>query len=99
MFKFSPGEHAKCYIRKKVQLAQNGENPDGNKVGSANSAAACADACEEHGEDCDTFTFGKQTKDCTLFKGAELNLELGGGAALKNKVGGWCPLNGGNTVT
>ena len=100
MFKLSPGdvEHAKCYIRKKVQLAQNGKNLDGNKVGSAKTAAACADACVENGEDCDTFTYGKHSKICRLFKGAELNLELGGGLALRNLLGGWCPLNGKNPV-
>ena len=81
----------------KKELAQNNEKSSVSQP-VADNAAACADACVKHGEDCDTFTYGKQAKVCILFKGAKLNLELGGGAALKNKFGGWCPLNGENPV-
>ena len=100
LLNLSPGviEHANCYIREKVRLAQNNEKSLVSQP-VADNAAACADACVEHGEDCDTFIYGKLSRVCTLFKGAELNLELRGGVALRDKVGGWCPLNGGNTVT
>ena len=75
-------------------MALTGEAPDAKEVDDVQSAAACADACTNVGEDCDTFIYHTV---CVLYKGAEL--KHGNSKFFKGKFGGWCPSSGENPVT